>query len=353
MKKPTKSNNIIEVKNLKKVYKTHKRGEGLWNAVKSIFKRKYEYKHALKGVSFEIEEGEIVGLIGPNGAGKSTTIKALSGILFPTSGEVKVLDFVPWKERVKYVENIGVVFGQKPQLIWDLPALDAFALNKELYNTSKKEFEKRQKHMIKLLGLKDVVNTPVRDLSLGERMKCKLVAALLHRPKLVFLDEPSIGLDVVAKDLMRDFIIDTNKRDKTTFIVTTHDMQDIERLCKRIIIINYGAIVYDGPLDKIKNLFMKNKIVTVKTETKMDGFRMRGCTIVEKQKYEMRIEVNTTVTKIKTVIDYLIQHYDCADLIIEDPPIEEVIQLIFKAKKKDLPGTINRPKKGKKTKKKQ
>ncbi|MBU0461274.1 MAG: ATP-binding cassette domain-containing protein, partial [Nanoarchaeota archaeon] len=243
MKKPK---TVIEVKNLKKVYKTHKRGEGLLNAFKSIIKRKFEYKHALKGVSFKIDEGEIVGLIGPNGAGKSTTIKALSGILFPTSGTVKVLNYVPWENRVKYVANIGVVFGQKHQLVWDLPPIDTFALNKDIYNIPEADFRRRENHMIELLNLKDVVTTPARDLSLGERMKCQLIAALLHNPKLVFLDEPSIGLDVIAKDLMRDFIVDINKREKTTFIITTHDMQDIERLCKRVIIINHGEIVYDG-----------------------------------------------------------------------------------------------------------
>ncbi|MBW2966875.1 ATP-binding cassette domain-containing protein [Candidatus Woesearchaeota archaeon] len=327
---------VIEVKDLKKVYKTHKRGEGLWNAIKSVFRRQYQHKHALKGVSFRIEEGEIVGLIGPNGAGKSTTIKALSGILHPTSGSVEVLGYVPWEDRVDYVENIGVVFGQKPQLVWDLPPLDSYALNKELYRVPKKVFERRQKYMIKLLGLEKVVGTPVRDLSLGERMKCKLVAALLHKPKLVFLDEPSIGLDVVAKDLMRDFIIDVNKQDKTTFIITTHDMQDIERLCKRVIIINYGQIVYDGPLSEIKKRFLKNKLITVKCESRIGGFRLKGCTVVEKQKYEMKLEADTTQTTIKKVIDNLIKNYDCADLIIEDPPIEEVIQKIFKAKKKDL-----------------
>lgn len=326
----------IEVNKLKKTYKTHKRGEGLLNAFKSVIKRQYVYKHALKGISFNIKEGEIVGLIGPNGAGKSTTIKALSGILYPTSGQVNVLGMTPWEDRVKYVANIGVVFGQKTQLIWDLPPLDSFALNKELYDVDKHEFERRQQYMIKLLNLRNVVKTPVRDLSLGERMKCKLVAALLHKPKLVFLDEPSIGLDVVAKDLMRDFILEVNKKDNTTFIVTTHDMGDIERLCKRVIIINYGEIVYDGPLDKIKNLFMKRKIITVKSESKLNSIRLKCCKVIEKHTYDMKIEVDTNEMPVKRVIDYLLKNFDCADLIIEDPPIEEVIQMIFKAKKKDL-----------------
>ncbi|MBT7903726.1 ATP-binding cassette domain-containing protein [Candidatus Woesearchaeota archaeon] len=323
---------VIAVDDLKKTYKTHKRDEGLWNAVKSIFNRVYEYKQALKSVSFEIKKGEIVGLIGPNGAGKSTTIKTLSGVLFPTEGKVTVLGYTPWKNRVKYVENIGVVFGQKPQLMWDLPPVDSFALSKELFDIPKKEFENRLKKMTKLLGVTSITNTPVRDLSLGERMKCKIINALLHNPKLVFLDEPSIGLDVIAKDLLRDFILDINKREKTTFVVTTHDMQDIERLCKRIIIINHGIIVYDGLLDTIKKKYLNSKIIHVKSESPVKGFKMKGCKIISQEKYELKIEVNTKTTHIKNAIDKLLKLFECADLIIEDPPIEEIIQKIFSEK---------------------
>ena len=190
---------MIVVKDLKKIYKTYEREPGLINAIKSLFHRKYEYKEALKGISFEVEEGEILGFIGPNGAGKSTAIKALSGVLFPTSGEVNVMNFIPWKDRVKYVKHIGVVFGQKEQLWWDLPAIDTFYLHKDLYEIEEKEFEKRLKNMVKILQIEDVMKTPVRDLSLGERMKCKILAALIHNPKLVFLDEPSIGLDTTPR----------------------------------------------------------------------------------------------------------------------------------------------------------
>ncbi|MBT5022248.1 ATP-binding cassette domain-containing protein [Candidatus Woesearchaeota archaeon] len=327
------SDALIKVDSLRKVYKTHHREEGLWNAVKSLFHRVYENKEALKGISFNIDQGEIVGLIGPNGAGKSTTIKTLSGVLYPTSGDVKVCSFTPWKDRVKYVENIGVVFGQKPQLMWDLPPVDSFALNKELYDIPPKVFEKRLKYMTKLLRITDITTTPVRDLSLGERMKAKIVNALLHNPKLVFLDEPSIGLDVIAKDLLRDFILDVNKRYKTTFIITTHDMQDIEKLCKRVIIINHGIIVYDGPLDHIKKYYLKSKIIHVKAEDKINGFSMKGCKILEQDTYEIKIEVDIKTTPIKKVIVYLLKKFECADLIIEDPPIEQVIQRIFNEKK--------------------
>ncbi|MBU4501250.1 MAG: ATP-binding cassette domain-containing protein [Nanoarchaeota archaeon] len=320
---------IIKIKNLRKVYKTHKREAGLFNAVKSLFVRHYETKHALKGISFEVQKGEIVGFIGPNGAGKSTTIKVISGVLFPTEGEVNVLGFTPWKDRVKYVENIGVVFGQKPQLVWDLPPIDSYHLNKDIYGIPEKVFNKRLNYMIKLLDIGDFIKTPARDLSLGERMKCKLVAAMLHNPKLVFLDEPTIGLDVIAKDKLRDFIKDTNKRYGTTFIITTHDMQDIERLCKRIIIINHGEIVYDGNLKHIKSKALSSKVLDVKLLESKDHFKLKGCRVLKVGKYGMKIKVDTNVTSIKKVMDYLVDNYDFADLTISDPPIEEIIKKIY------------------------
>ncbi len=325
---------IVTIKNLTKTYKTHERKAGLMNAIKSLFNRKVVLKHALKDVSFTIKEGEVVGLIGPNGAGKSTTIKALSGVLHPTSGVVRVLGYVPWKHRVKYVKHIGVVFGQKQQLWWDLPAIDTFDLNRDMYEVPEKIFRPRLKRIMKMLDIEEVAKTPVRDMSLGERMKCKLAAALLHKPKLVFLDEPSIGLDVIAKDIMRDFIIDANKKDKTSFIVTTHDMQDIEHLCERVIIINHGVVVWDGPLKEIKKKYLKNKIIDVKCESPIGKFRHKGCKIVSNDKYELRIEVDTMKTKIKEVVSHIMKNYEFADLVINDPPIEEVIQKIYREKKK-------------------
>lgn len=320
---------IIQVKNLRKVYKTHKREPGLFNAAVSLFKRKYEIKHALKGISFEVEEGEIVGFIGPNGAGKSTTIKAISGVLYPTEGEVKVMGFTPWKDRVKYVKHIGVVFGQKPQLVWDLPPIDTFYLNKDIYDIPEKAFHRRLNYLTKLLNLEDFIKTPARDLSLGERMKCKIVGAILHNPKLVFLDEPSIGLDVIAKDRLRDFIKSVNKKYKTTFIITTHDMQDIEKLCKRIIIINKGQIIYDGKFRDIKEKALSNKVLDVKFYEFKDHFKFKGCKVLKKGRYGMKILVDTTKQPIKNVINYLVSNYDFADLIVSDPPIEDIIKRIY------------------------
>src|SRR3989344_2251332 len=321
---------VIVVKNLKKTYKTHEREPGLINAVKSLFHRKYEYKEALKVISFEVEEGEILGLIGPNGAGKSTAIKALSGVLFPSSGEVKVLDFIPWKDRIKYVKHIGVVFGQKEQLWWDIPAIDTFYLHKDLFEINDKEFEKRLNHMVKILQIEDIMKTPVRDLSLGERMKCKIVAALIHNPKLVFLDEPTIGLDIISKERFVDFVKDVNKKYNTTFIVTTHDMQDIERLCKRIIIINHGEIIYDGYLEHIKDKFIKKKVIDVKIEDKKADFKLEGCKILQKTKYELKIELNLKKNTIENLVNYLLRRFMIADINIQDPSIEEIIKSIYK-----------------------
>jgi len=324
-----KNGPIIYVENLKKTFKTHSREPGLVNAIKSLFKREYVTKHALKGISFEIMPGEIVGFIGPNGAGKSTTIKALSGILYPTSGEVRVMDMVPWKNRVKYVKNIGVVFGQKNTMWWDLPAVDTFDLNREFYNIPNKVYKERMNRMVKLLSVEKVMGTPVRDLSLGERMKCQAITSLLHDPKLVFLDEPTIGLDIIAKDRFRELIRDTNKRDNTTFIVTTHDMQDIEKLCSRIIIINYGEIIYDGSLKNIKEEYLTSKTVDVKLEEPHQGFRLTGCKVTKKKKYELVIKVDTKKVSVNKVVSFLLKNYSVADILIQDPPIEEIIRKIY------------------------
>ncbi|MBW3018677.1 ATP-binding cassette domain-containing protein [Candidatus Woesearchaeota archaeon] len=320
---------IIHIKNLCKTYKTHKRESGVWSAVKSLFHREHKIIHALKNVSFDIDKGEIVGFIGPNGAGKSTTIKAMSGILYPTSGEIEVLGFTPWQDRVKFVKNIGVVFGQKTSLHWDLPPVDTFHLNKVLYDIPDKEFDARLKKMAKLLDVEEVIKKPVRDLSLGERMKCEIISALLHNPPLVFLDEPTIGLDVVAKDKFREFIKEVNEKEGTTFIVTTHDMQDIELLCKRIIVINHGRIVYDGDIAKVRQEF-HCKHIEVKLNSKGKKFRLKGCKVISQEEFDISLELDTHMTNIKALINHLVTEYDVADIVVSDPPIEEIIQTVFR-----------------------
>lgn len=329
------SKEVIVVKDLHKQFKTYERKAGLLEAIKSLFKRKYEIKKALKGISLEVREGEILGLIGPNGAGKSTLIKILCGILYPDYGNVNVLGFVPWKQRVKYVKNIGAVFGAKPLLWWDLPAVDTFELHKEIYEIPEKEYKERIAYMTKLLELENIIKKPVRDLSLGERMRCNLVVSLLHNPKLVFLDEPTIGLDIIAKEKVRQFIKEVNKKFNTTFVVTTHDMSDIEKLCKRVVIINKGLIIYDDLLSEIRKKFANRKIIECKFSEPIliRHFETKGCRILQRKKYHIIMEIDLRKIRVSNIVNRLVKRYGVdiiADMNILDPPIEEIISLIYK-----------------------
>ncbi len=322
---------IISVSNLKKTFRTHKRGAGIVEALKSLVKRKYVSYSALKGINLEIQKGEIVGFIGPNGAGKSTTIKILSGILFPDEGSVRVMGFEPWSQREQYVKNIGVVFGQKTQLNWDLPALDGFYFLRDVYDVPDEEFETRLKFMIKLLKVDEVVKRQVRSLSLGERMRCELIAALLHKPKIVFLDEPTIGVDLIAKDIIHKFIQDSNEKFGTTFIITTHDMGDIEKLCKRVVVINHGEIVFDGPLSELRGKFAKVKYLDVKFAEPQASVECRGCKVTKKNEFEFAIKVSGgNVHQMHKITSELFDKYKIADITIEDTPIEEIIKEIYK-----------------------
>jgi len=256
---------FIEVKQINKTFKVPQKSTGKFGALKTFFNRKYKYIDAIKDISFSIKKGEIVGYIGPNGAGKSTTIKILSGILVPDSGSVVIDKKIPWKERKEYVSNIGVVFGQRSQLWWDIPAIDSFNLLKDIYKIPDDKYNKNLNELIELLNLKDIINVPVRQLSLGSRMRCEIAASLLHSPKILFLDEPTIGLDAVSKKIVRDFIKKLNKRNNVTVILTTHDMADIEALAKRIILIGKGEVLYDGTLSKLKKNYdylRKIKVIT-------------------------------------------------------------------------------------------
>lgn len=243
---------MIEVKDLRKTFKVARREAGFGEAVKALFHREYEYIHALDGVSFSIKDGEMVGYIGPNGAGKSSTIKILSGILTPDSGICTVGGRTPWKERRAHVKGIGVVFGQRSQLWWDVPVIDSFELLKEIYSIPDSVYSKNLSELTETLDLSKIVKTPARQLSLGQRMRCEIAASLLHDPKVLFLDEPTIGLDAVSKLAVRDFIKRRNQDHGTTVILTTHDMQDIEALASRIILIGKGKILLDGTLDDIR-----------------------------------------------------------------------------------------------------
>ena len=243
---------MITMQNVCKTYKVSKRDAGFSSAFKALFNKEYELIHALDGVSFTISDGEMVGYIGPNGAGKSSTIKILSGILTPEEGTCLINGLTPWKNRIEHVKNIGVVFGQRTQLWWDVPVMDSFELLKEIYRISEQTYRRNLEQLSEMLGLSELLRTPTRQLSLGQRMRCEIAASLLHDPKILFLDEPTIGLDAVSKLAVRDFILKLNKEKKTTVILTTHDMQDIEALTRRIILIGKGKILLDGTLADIK-----------------------------------------------------------------------------------------------------
>ncbi|MCM1124971.1 MAG: ATP-binding cassette domain-containing protein [Lachnospiraceae bacterium] len=246
---------MIKVEHVRKTYKVSKRNAGFGPALKALFHKEYEYIHALDDVSFTISEGEMVGYIGPNGAGKSSTIKILSGILTPEEGTCQIDGLTPWKDRIRHVQNIGVVFGQRTQLWWDVPVLDSFELLKEIYRINPDTYKRNLEMLSELLNLSELLKTPVRQLSLGQRMRCEIAASLLHNPKILFLDEPTIGLDAVSKLAVRDFILQLNKEKNTTVILTTHDMQDIEALTNRVILIGRGKVLLDGTIDDIRGNF--------------------------------------------------------------------------------------------------
>lgn len=249
----------IDVKDLRKQFRVQKNREGLSGALKDLFKREYREVTAVKDISFQIPQGEICGYIGENGAGKSTTIKMLTGILVPTAGQLKVNGFIPFKDREKFVKGIGVVFGQRSQLWWDIGVIESFQLLRKVYRVSERDFRKRLDELVERLQLGELLNRPVRKLSLGQRMRCELVASLLHNPSILFLDEPTIGLDIVVKTEIRDFLMQMNKEQGTTILLTTHDLQDIEALCSRVIMLDDGRIIYDGGLEQLKTRWSKGR----------------------------------------------------------------------------------------------
>ena len=320
---------FINVDCISKTFKVAKRNSGLKAALKSFFKREYTYIDAVKNVSFSIEKGEIVGYIGPNGAGKSTTIKMLSGILLPTAGNIRVNGLDPFKARKKYVSNIGVVFGQRSQLSWDIPAEDTFDLLKDIYDLSDKEYLKTKTELVNLLNIQEVMKQPVRSLSLGQRMRCEIAASLLHKPKILFLDEPTIGLDAESKKIVRDFIKKLNKNHKTTVILTTHDMTDIEALAKRIILIGKGELLYDGTLSNLKKKYGSYKEVLVSTNEKIEKIRLKG--IIKKSKningYSFIIDSN--VLSLSKLLNNLSLKYVINDIDIKNESIDDVILKLY------------------------
>lgn len=277
--------NVIQVKNLSKEYKIHEKNEGLKGSVQGLFHRKFRIVQAVKNVSFEIKAGEMVGLIGPNGAGKTTTMKMLSGLLHPTGGEAKVLGFTPWLRKNEYLQRIGFVMGQRNQLWWDIPAYDSFVLNRDIYQIPDKEFRERVGKLAEMLNVVHLLKVPVRNLSLGERMKMEIISALLHSPEVVYLDEPTIGLDIVSQKALRRFLAEFNKMYGTTMILTSHYLEDIISLCKRIIVINSGEIVYDDSLHKLQKLTKNDQRI----EDVIESIYERGVNDGESKKVLHRI----------------------------------------------------------------
>ncbi|MBG9549183.1 ABC transporter ATP-binding protein [Cytobacillus firmus] len=331
---------VIEVEHLMKDFMIAKRETGFLGAVKSLVKREYIKKEAVKDISFSINEGEMVGYIGPNGAGKSTTIKMLTGILVPTSGSVKVNGIIPYENRQENAKNIGVVFGQRTQLWWDLPTIESFELLKEIYQVPDKRYKENMETFTGILGLDEFLNTPVRQLSLGQRMRADIAASLLHDPPILFLDEPTIGLDVVAKEKMRTFIKEINKERSITVILTTHDMEDIEKLCERMILIDHGQKVYDGEIAVVKERFGKTRTLIVDLEESSRSLKLRGGEVFKEEASRFWIRFNRDEVSASGLIAQITETHNIKDLTVEEPAIESIISRIYQEGYQELPETV-------------
>ena len=321
---------VIEVNGLKKAFRTYKKQPGFAGAVRGMFHRQYEQTLAVNNVSFKIEPGELVGFLGPNGAGKTTTLKMLAGLLYPTDGSATVLGHTPWERHDDYRRQFALVLGQKNQLWWDLPARESLELNAKIYGIPKARFERTVGEMTELLNVKDKINVSVRELSLGERMKMELIASLLHQPKVLFLDEPTIGLDVVSQKTVREFIRRHNAEQKTTIILTSHYMADIQELCQRVIIIDHGKIFFDGKLSDILDRFADFKLVTIQcgsaNEQPAEKLSAYG-EVLEKNSTAIKLKVKRD--RVIAVCKALLDELPVSDIDIQEVPIEDVIRQIF------------------------
>ncbi len=321
---------IISVKNLRKEFKVpQKDDEGFLSSIKQLFNRKYVTVTAVDDITMSVRKGEIRALIGPNGSGKSTTIKILTGTLYPTGGSVKVAGFVPWVDRKAYLRRIGVVTGQRSGLMWDLPPIDTFAFNREIYRIPGEKYNRTIGEFTELLDLSEIIKRPVRQLSLGERMKCEVVCALLHEPQIVYLDEPTIGLDTNAKASIHELIKKVNKEKKTTFILTTHDLDDVENLCENITVINKGLIVYVDSIKNIKNLVSKKRIVKLVFSEEVERNALKDYEIIEWRPLGAKIRVDLGERSIQDIIANVIKSVPCIDFMIESIGIEEIISQIY------------------------
>lgn len=319
---------IIEFKEISKEFKIYakKKGKGLLN----LFRRDKKIINALSNISFEIEEGDIVGYIGPNGAGKSTTIKIMSGILTPTSGECTIMGQTPWKDRKKHVKNIGVVFGQRSQLWWDVPIIDSFELLKDIYKIPQAEYEETLNEIINTLNLQDLLHRPLRQLSLGQKMKCELAGSLLHRPKILFLDEPTIGLDAITKLAVRDFIKRINKKWGTTIILTTHDMNDIDALTNKIILIGRGQILYNGKFSAIKEKYGNIKEINIEFAKNYPSIKLDGYTTVSHNKNFATLKTDPdTKFNVKEFFNEITSKYEVVDFQVNSISVDEILAQLY------------------------
>ena len=323
----------IQVQGLRKLFSLQRKPEGGWARLLAAFRPHTVAHEAVKSISFAVEKGEALAFIGPNGAGKSTTIKMLTGILHPTAGQATVLGMTPWVDRQKLAFRIGSVFGQKSQLWLHLPPVDTYNLLARIYELDWPAYLKRRGELVDLFELQEIMHTPARKLSLGQRMRCEIAAALLHRPEVIFLDEPTIGLDPVAKAAIRDLIRRANREEGVTVFLTSHDAGDIEQLCKRVIIINHGELIMDDAVGALRRDFMKSREVDLKLATPFDGaFEMAGVTVVKAKGYGVKLAVDTAIAPIETVVSRILQSYQVADITISHPPMEEIIAAIYRGR---------------------
>lgn len=321
---------IISIEHLSKHFKVQKRRKGFWGNLGSAISRKHDIVKAVEDVNFTLERGELVGYIGANGAGKSTTIKMLTGILVPTSGHIDVMNLTPYLHRKENARRIGVVFGQRTQLWWDLPVIDSFELLKHIYEIPENRYKHNLEFFSELLQLPPFLSTPVRKLSLGQRMRCDLTAALLHDPEILYLDEPTIGLDVVAKEQVRQFLKQINAERQVTVILTTHDLNDVEQVCERLIIIDSGKIIYDGGIDFLKKQYGKTRMLIVDLAQPYSDIQLEGVNLTRREENRIWLAFDRDTLPASEVIAQLTSRCEVHDLTISEPEIEEIVRRIYK-----------------------
>ncbi len=319
----------IVVRDLRKSFHLAARRPGLWGAVRGLVSRETREVRALDGISFKLEEGELVGYIGPNGAGKSTTVKIMAGILVPDRGECTVRGRVPWRERRAHVAEIGVVFGQRTQLWWDLPVIESFELLRDIYRVPPAAYAAARNELVAMLALEPLLDVPVRQLSLGQRMRCDLAAALLHAPPILFLDEPTIGLDAVSKLAVRDFIRRLNRERGVTVILTTHDMDDIEALCSRVMVISGGRILSDGGLEELRRRFSRERWLTMDLVDEQAVIAEPGTTVMQREGARVCLQFDPEVIRTEVLIQRITSRHEVRDLFVENPPIEQIVARIY------------------------